>query len=51
MNWSSLIFGVVLSFSLVFYFVSKRHEYHGPVASVRDTEEVEHAIHLDDFVK
>jgi len=49
MNWSSLIFGVVLIFSLVFYFVRKRHEYHGPVASVRDTEEVDQAIDLSNY--
>lgn len=51
MNWSTLIFGVVLSFSLVFYITNKRHEYHGPVVAVRATEEVEQAIHLNDFAK
>jgi hypothetical protein len=51
MNWSSLIFGLVLIFSLVFYFFIKRHEYRGPVAAIRDTEEVEHAVGLDDLKK
>lgn len=51
MNWSSLIFAVVLMFSMVSYFVKKRHEYHGPVASVRDTEEVDQAIHMNEFQK
>ena len=46
MNWSSLIFGVVLVGSLILYFAKKRHEYHGPVASVRETEEVDQAIDL-----
>jgi LPXTG-motif cell wall-anchored protein len=51
MNWSSLIFGLVLIFSLVFYFFKKRHEYRGPVAVIRDTEDVEYAIDLDDAKK
>jgi choline transport protein len=50
MNWSSLIFGLVLIFSLVFYFFKKRHEYLGPVAAIRDTE-MEHAVDLDDLKK
>jgi hypothetical protein len=51
MNWSSLIFGLVLIFSLAFYFFTKRHEYRGPVAAIRDTEEMEHAVNLDDLKK
>jgi choline transport protein len=49
MNWSSLICGIVLIFSLVLYFAKKRHEYHGPVATVRDTEEVDQAVDLSDY--
>jgi choline transport protein len=49
MNWSSLIFGVVVIGSLILYVVKKRHEYHGPVASVRRTEEVDQAIDLGDY--
>jgi hypothetical protein len=51
MNWSSLIFGLVLIFSLAFYLFTKRHEYRGPVAAIRDTEEMEHAVNLDDLKK
>jgi hypothetical protein len=51
MNWSSLIFGLVLIFSLVFYFFKKRHEYRGPVAAIRDAEEVGYAIDLGDVKK
>lgn len=51
MNWSSLIFGVVLIFGLIFYFTNKRHEYHGPVASVQDAQELDRAIDLDHFTK
>lgn len=49
MNWSSLTFEIVLIFSLVLYFAKKRHEYHGPVATVRGTEEVDQAIDLSDY--
>jgi choline transport protein len=49
MNWSSLIFGVVVVGSLIMYFVKKRHEYYGPVASVRGTEEVDQAIDLSNY--
>ncbi|KAF2703700.1 amino acid transporter [Pleomassaria siparia CBS 279.74] len=35
MNWSSLIFGFAVGFSLVFYYVSGRHVYVGPVTSVK----------------
>ncbi|GAB7354835.1 hypothetical protein MBLNU459_g5215t2 [Dothideomycetes sp. NU459] len=38
MNWSVLIFGAVVIFALVFYWVKKRHEYKGPVALVRSGE-------------
>jgi choline transport protein len=49
MNWSSLIFGVVVVGSLILYFLKKRHEYYGPVASVRGTEEVDQAIDLSNY--
>ena len=35
MNWSCLIFGFILSFSLVYYYVFGRHNYVGPVEYVK----------------
>lgn len=35
MNWSSLIFTVVLVWSMVYYFVWSRHVYQGPVKYVQ----------------
>lgn len=35
MNWVSLIFGSVIGFALIFYVVSKRNTYKGPVEYVR----------------
>lgn len=35
MNWSILIYGVVVVFSLAYYFVNGRHRYAGPVEYVR----------------
>lgn len=35
MNWSILIYGVVVIFSLVYFFVKGRHVYVGPVEYVR----------------
>jgi choline transport protein len=37
MNWSVLIFGVVIVFSLAYYWVVGRHRYDGPVAYVAKT--------------
>jgi choline transport protein len=34
MNWSSLIYGVVVLFSVCYYFVFGRHAYEGPVVLV-----------------
>lgn len=34
MNWSSLIYGAVVLFSVVYYFVFGRHAYEGPVVLV-----------------
>lgn len=34
MNWSSLIYGAVVLFSIVYYFVFGRHAYQGPVVLV-----------------
>ncbi|KAF2656678.1 amino acid transporter [Lophiostoma macrostomum CBS 122681] len=35
MNWSSLMFGATIIFSLIYYYVRGRHVYAGPVAYVR----------------
>lgn len=35
MNWSSLIYGATLVFSIVWFFVRGRKEYAGPVEYVR----------------
>ncbi|KAH8646232.1 amino acid/polyamine transporter I [Xylariales sp. PMI_506] len=35
MNWNILIFGVVIVFSMVYYFIHGRHRYVGPVEYVR----------------
>ncbi|ORY59965.1 amino acid/polyamine transporter I [Pseudomassariella vexata] len=35
MNWNILIYGVVVVFSMVYYFFSGRHKYAGPVEYVR----------------
>jgi choline transport protein len=35
MNWSCLIFGFILSFSLVYYYAYGRHNYLGPVEYVK----------------
>ncbi|KAF2795955.1 amino acid transporter [Melanomma pulvis-pyrius CBS 109.77] len=35
MNWSSLLFGFIVSFSLVYYYVWGRHSYVGPVELVK----------------
>lgn len=35
MNWSSTMFGGVLIFAMIYYFVKARHEYDGPVALVK----------------
>jgi choline transport protein len=34
MNWSCLIYGVVVLFSICYYFVFGRHAYEGPVVLV-----------------
>ena len=47
MNWSSLIFGAMLTFGLVLYVTKKRHEYQGPVALVRKEEDID----LDDYTR
>jgi amino acid transporter len=36
MNWSCLLFGFILSFSLVYYHVWGRHNYVGPVEYVKN---------------
>jgi choline transport protein len=38
MNWSILIYGVVVLFSLVYFFFKGRHVYVGPVEYVRKDE-------------
>ncbi|KAM3418236.1 hypothetical protein BST61_g4237 [Cercospora zeina] len=35
MNWAILVYGVVVLFAFVWYFVRGRHEYDGPVSYVR----------------
>ncbi|KAK5739629.1 hypothetical protein LTR17_005113 [Elasticomyces elasticus] len=35
MNWACLMFGVVMIFACVWYFVRGRHEYDGPVRYIR----------------
>ena len=35
MNWASLMFGVLISFAMVYYFISGRHNYKGPVEYVK----------------
>ncbi|KAK4983107.1 hypothetical protein LTR50_007416 [Elasticomyces elasticus] len=35
MNWAILIFGVIVVFSLVYYYVKGRQEYEGPVEYIR----------------
>jgi choline transport protein len=35
MNWSSLIYGTVVLFSLVYYFILGKHRYRGPVVHVK----------------
>lgn len=36
MNWSCLLFGFILGFSLVYYYVWGRHNYVGPVEYVKN---------------
>jgi len=35
MNWSSLVYVVVVGFSIILYFVHGRHVYKGPVVNIR----------------
>ncbi|KAF2426488.1 amino acid transporter [Tothia fuscella] len=35
MNWSSLVYSVIMGFSVVMYFVSGRYKYKGPVVNIR----------------
>ena len=37
-NWAPLIFGVVVIWSVVYYYVYGRHDYDGPVTYVRKLE-------------
>ena len=43
MNWSCLIFGVVIFGAWIYYAVKKRHEYRGPVELVRKEEDIDMA--------
>ena len=36
MNWSSLLFGFIIGFSLIYYYIWGRHRYVGPVELVKD---------------
>lgn len=38
MNWTAVIWGVLVLFSIAYYFWRGRHEYVGPVAYVRKLE-------------
>ena len=38
MNWSSTMFGAVILFAFVWYFVRGRHEYSGPVVHMKRDE-------------
>ncbi|KAH8807096.1 amino acid/polyamine transporter I [Xylogone sp. PMI_703] len=38
MNWSSTMFGGVIIFALIYYFIKGRHEYVGPVLQVKRDE-------------
>jgi choline transport protein len=38
MNWSSTMFGSVIIVALIYYFVSARHTYSGPVVLVKRTD-------------
>lgn len=35
MNWSSLVYSVVIGFAVVMYFVQGRYVYKGPVVNIR----------------
>lgn len=38
MNWSSMMFGAIIAFALVYYAVWARHEYVGPVRLMKRDE-------------
>lgn len=37
MNWASLMFGVLISFAIIYYFIFGRKNYKGPVEYVKKT--------------
>ena len=40
MNYSSLVLGVVIIFSVVYYYISGRNEYTGPVVEVNEVSHI-----------
>jgi choline transport protein len=40
MNWSSLMFGCLVIFSVVYYYFKGRHNYEGPVEYIEKVEQI-----------